>query len=88
MSEVAAFISYYDSIDWVVGKARVPMTNWRAAMGGWKKRYEERRNQDRRNGNSSNRVEMTDPAQITANEIRERNALIAEEPDPWLRNTP
>jgi len=34
-SEAEKFYDYYESVGWVVGKARTPMKNWKAAVRNW-----------------------------------------------------
>lgn len=41
-SEAEAFIEYYESVGWVVGKNKKPMANWKGAAAGWNKRRLER----------------------------------------------
>ena len=79
MSEVAKFMAFYDSKDWMVGKT--PMRKWKSAMSGWKLRWEERRNKERATGTSPHRVDLTDPAEVTELERRERIAMFSD--NPW-----
>jgi len=73
MSELAKWTDYYDSNGWKVG--RVPMKSWQGAMRNWKRNWEERRNQERRNGTSTNRVDLDDPATREAAAMREIELL-------------
>lgn len=44
--DAEAFIDYYETVGWLVGKARTPMHNWRSAVNNWEKN-------DRRYGRSA-----------------------------------
>lgn len=35
-----AFIDYFGSIGWVVGRCRKPMRNWRLAVHNWKRNHQ------------------------------------------------
>jgi predicted phage replisome organizer len=35
--DAEAFIDYYETVGWLVGKARTPMHNWRSAVNNWEK---------------------------------------------------
>lgn len=35
------FLNHYETVGWVVGKARSPMKNWRTAVGTWKAKWEQ-----------------------------------------------
>jgi hypothetical protein len=37
-NEVEAFLNYYESINWKVGKSRKPMKNWKTALVNWSNR--------------------------------------------------
>lgn len=37
----AAFIDYYDSVGWVVGSAKKPMKDWKAAVRQWERKNDE-----------------------------------------------
>lgn len=49
------FLDHYETVGWVVGKARLPMKNWQAAVRTW------RRNQQEWNGAPAARV---DPPEV------------------------
>jgi archaellum component FlaD/FlaE len=36
------FFNYYDTIGWIVGKAKNKMKNWKTALSGWEKRDKEK----------------------------------------------
>ena len=42
--EAEKFINYYDSVNWLIGKSKKPMVNWKSAAAGWysrKKKHED-----------------------------------------------
>lgn len=41
-SEAEKFLDYYETVDWVVGRNKKPMSNWKTAASGWDKRRKER----------------------------------------------
>lgn len=35
LNEASKFINHYETVGWVVGKAKHPMKNWKTAVSGW-----------------------------------------------------
>lgn len=52
-SEATKFLSHYETVGWVVGKAKTPMQNWKTAISGWIERAGEFSNNNT-NGNKRN----------------------------------
>lgn len=52
-SEAQAFVEYYESVNWVVGKSKKPMAKWKSAASGWNKRRVEREKNTRHSGKSA-----------------------------------
>lgn len=55
-AEAKKFIDHYESIGWVVGKAKAPMVKWKSSASGWysrKKKYENTRQ------NESNAIDFS-----------------------------
>jgi len=47
LHEAEKFIDYYDAVDWLVGKEKEKMSNWKKVAIGWNNRREDRENTKR-----------------------------------------
>ena len=47
LHEAEKFIEYYDAVDWLVGKEKEKMSNWKKVAIGWNNRREDRENTKR-----------------------------------------
>jgi hypothetical protein len=55
MSDVQSWFNYFESVGWVIGKAKVPMRDWHAAAGNGYRRFA-KENPTRANAGHSNSV--------------------------------
>jgi hypothetical protein len=65
MQEGKRFIEYYNEVEWVIGKSKKKMSNWKSSASGWNNRRIDRENNKRSGHSKSN-----SPAERTAERIK------------------
>lgn len=79
LAEAKAFLDYYESVGWVVGRTRKPMKNWRGAVSTWIKNRREwgQEGRERPNPMNFNKKQLANMGAL--NEFLERKGAVRSE---------